>query len=66
MLNLEDTRAEQSFTFEPIGNADRADMKVLKALPKWTIRFEIVEVYMGDKYDDTAITEIYFDGIDIH
>lgn len=66
MLNLEDTRAEQSFTFEPVGNADRADMEALKALPKWTIRFEIVEVYMGDKYDDTAITEIYFDGIDVH
>lgn len=66
MLNLEDTRAEQSFTFEPIGNGDRADMKALKSLPKWTIRFEIVEVYMGDKYDDTAITEIYFDGIDVH
>jgi hypothetical protein len=25
-----------------------------------------LEVYKGDKYDDTAITEIYFDGIDVH
>ena len=39
------------------------------------MKFEIVDVYKGDKYDDTAITEIYddtaiteiyFDGIDVH
>jgi hypothetical protein len=27
------------------------------------LKFEIIEVYKGDKYDDTAITQIYFDGI---
>ena len=27
------------------------------------IRFEIRSVYKGDKYKDTAITEIYFDGL---
>ncbi|WP_324028190.1 hypothetical protein QSV08_09745 [Maribacter sp. BPC-D8] len=31
-----------------------------------TIRFEIMSVYKGDKYDDTAITEIYFDGLDVY
>ncbi|CAM4419873.1 NADase-type glycan-binding domain-containing protein [Zobellia nedashkovskayae] len=31
-----------------------------------TIRFEIMSVYKGDKYDDTAITEIYFDGLDMY
>ena len=31
-----------------------------------TIRFEILSVYPGDKYDDTAITEIYFDGLDVY
>jgi len=66
ILNLEDSRAEQTFTIEPLGTADRKDWKAMEALPKWTIRFEIVEVYMGDKYDDTAISEIYFDGIDVH
>ncbi len=30
------------------------------------IRFEILSVYKGDKYTDTAITEIYFDGLDMH
>lgn len=31
-----------------------------------TIRFEIMRIYKGDKYDDTAITEIYFDGLDVY
>ena len=30
------------------------------------IRFEILSVYKGDKYKDTAITEIYFDGLDVY
>lgn len=63
LLNLEDTRNEQSFTVEPIGNSDREN---LKDKPWWTLKFEITEVYKGEKYEDTAITEIYFDGIDVH
>jgi len=35
-------------------------------IPPLKIKFEILEVYEGDKYKDTAITEIYFDGIDVH
>ncbi|MDF4202571.1 hypothetical protein PXD56_06385 [Maribacter sp. SA7] len=31
-----------------------------------TIRFEILSVYPGDNYDDTVITEIYFDGLDVY
>jgi hypothetical protein len=30
------------------------------------IEFEILEVYEGRKYKDTAITQIFFDGIDVH
>lgn len=30
------------------------------------MKFKILDVYKGDKYDGTAITEIYFDGIDVH
>lgn len=63
LLNLEDNRNEQLFTVEPIGNSDREN---LKNKPWWTMKFEIVEVYKGEKYEDTAITEIYFDGIDVH
>lgn len=66
ILNLADTREEQSFTFEPIGNSDRKNMEKLTSESWWTMRFEIMEVYEGDKYADTAITEIYFDGIDVH
>ena len=25
-----------------------------------------MDVYKGEKYEETAITEIYFDGIDVH
>ncbi len=63
LLNLEDNRNQQSFTVEPIGISDRDDFK---DKPWWTLRFEIIEVYKGEKYEDTAITEIYFDGIDVH
>jgi hypothetical protein len=66
ILNLYDTRKEQHFKFEPLGYSDREDWDKLKSKSWWTIKFEILEVYGGDKYDDTAITEIYFDGIDVH
>jgi len=55
ILNLEDSRSEQIFEFEPM--SDTVD---------WTMKFEILEVYKGEKYDDTALSEIYFDGIDVH
>jgi hypothetical protein len=66
ILNLQDTKNEQIFGFSPIGNGDRDDFKKLKVGPWWTMKFEIMDVYKGDKYDDTVITEIYFDGIDVH
>jgi hypothetical protein len=31
-----------------------------------TIRFKILDVYQGDKYADTAITELLFEGIGVH
>ncbi len=66
ILNLKDTKQEQIFTFDPIGNGDRKDFKKLKSKAWWTLKFEIMDVYQGDRFDDTAITEIYFDGIDVH
>lgn len=66
VLLLEDTRREQAFTFEPLGHGDRDNWKELEKMPWWTIKFEIAEVYEGEKYDHTAIAEIYFDGIDVH
>jgi len=52
ILNLEDIRREQIFTFEPI---ERAHYN------PWTIKFEIMDVYKGAQHDDTAITSIGFD-----
>ena len=30
------------------------------------MKFEILDVYKGLKYDDVVISEIYFDGLDVH
>lgn len=55
VLNLKDEISEQIFDVDTIGEKN-----------EWQLKFEIAEVYKGDKYDDTVITEIYFDGIDVH
>nr|WP_254155882.1 hypothetical protein [Chryseosolibacter indicus] len=66
ILNLEDKRSKQVFNFKPIGNGNRQNQEALKLQPCWSLKFEILDVYKGLKYDDVAITEIYFDGIDVH
>ncbi|MGK7392800.1 MAG: NADase-type glycan-binding domain-containing protein, partial [Candidatus Cyclobacteriaceae bacterium M2_1C_046] len=66
ILNLEDKIAEQSFDIPLIGNANRTNLELLKSQPNWTIKFEIIDIYKGNKYDDVVISEIYFDGIDVH
>ena len=66
-LHLADTLAAQRFTLPaPIGYGDRSDFKTLAAKPPWTLRFEIAAVYPGTTHDDTAVSEIWFDGIDVH
>jgi hypothetical protein len=58
ILNLEDSKTDQVFEVGMLGhNKNGTDL---------ILRFEILEVYKGDKYNDTAITEIYFDGVDVH
>lgn len=59
VLNLQDTKADQIFELDaPIGRyKDGKDM---------IVKFEILSTYNGDKYKDTALTEIFFDGIDVH
>ena len=59
ILDLQDSRSLQSFDVGKLGPHD-------ENAPNWTLRFEILEVYDGDKYDDTVISELFFDGIDIH
>lgn len=57
-LHLQDTTALQIFSTGLLGH--RPDGKDL------ILKFEILEVYPGEKYKDTAITELYFDGVDVH
>lgn len=67
IINLKDIYSLQSIELKtPIGYSDRKNFDRLKKLPKWKIKFEILEVYKGDKYTDTVISEIFFDGIDVH
>lgn len=66
ILNLQDNRNEQIFHFDPIGYSDRENWDALASQPPWTLKFEIMEVYKGDRFDDCAISEIWFDGIDVH
>ncbi len=58
ILNLKDSRTDQIFDVDTLGHNKNGSDLLLK--------FEIVEVYKGGEANDTAITEIYFDGIDVH
>ena len=58
ILNLKDSRTDQYLEVGTLGHNKNGTDLILK--------FEILEVYKGSKYNDTAITEIYFDGIDVH
>ena len=60
-LELEDSRSLQWFDIGLLGNEPQA-----KVRPDWTLKFEILEVYPGKKYEEVAISELYFDGIDVH
>lgn len=58
ILNLTDTKTDQMFQIGTFGhNPDGSDLR---------LKFEILSVYPGSKYNDSAVTEIYFDGIDVH
>lgn len=65
ILHLEDSRSLQVFSVTPIGNA-MDTWEQVKDDPNWTLKFEIVAVYPGKKYQDTVISEISFDGPDSH
>lgn len=66
ILNLQDRVSSQTFTVAPIGNGFINDKSVLDTLSPCKLKFEIMEVYKGLKYDDVVISEIYFDGLDVH
>ena len=58
ILNLEDTSSQQIFKILPIRYEDLKQINTYNG--ELVIRFEIMEVYPGTKYKDTAITEILF------
>lgn len=67
VIDLKDIYAKQIVKLEkPLGNSDRQDFDKLENKANWDIKFEILSVYKGKKYKDTAISEIYFDGLDVH
>ncbi len=66
ILNLKDTIAEQRFSVDPIGEKVPENRIEPAEIPDRTLKFEILDVYKGSKYDDVVITEIYFDGLDVH
>lgn len=58
LLQLSDAKTDETFEIGTLGhNPDGSDL---------VLKFEIILVYKGKKYNDTAVTEIYFDGIDVH
>lgn len=58
ILNLQDSCTDQKFKIGLLGhNMDGS---------KLVLRFEILEVFSNNKSTKTAITEIYFNGIDVH
>ncbi|MBR4389399.1 MAG: hypothetical protein IKT00_09510 [Prevotella sp.] len=59
ILDLQNSRTLQSFDVGVLGFHD-------PAAKNWTLKFEILSVYPGTKYEDTVISELYFDGIDVH
>ena len=64
VLNLEDSRSLQIFDVGVLGFYESF---IETGEPEtWTLSFEILEVYPGEKYQDTAISDLYFDGIDVH
>ncbi|MEN9829107.1 MAG: hypothetical protein RJA11_1723 [Bacteroidota bacterium] len=68
ILHLKDIKNEQGFEFRPIAHKEklRRPNADLENYPWWSITFEILEVYPGEKFQDTAISEIYFTGLDVH
>lgn len=57
-LALDDTTASQTFSIEPVrSNVKNQDL---------VLTFEIAAVYPGDRYTEVAVSEINFNGLDVH
>lgn len=58
ILELKDVNNTQSFKINPIQSTDSTKDLILT--------LEILEVYKGTKYNDVVVSEINFDGLDVH
>nr|WP_321411240.1 hypothetical protein [uncultured Carboxylicivirga sp.] len=58
ILEFQDINSPQSFSIDPINSTIKNQDLILK--------IEIVEVYKGTKYSDVVVSEINFDGLDVH
>lgn len=58
-LELADGMEDQTFTLPRLFGKRDDDQPM-------QLTFTILEVYPGDQYDDTVISEIWFDGVDVH
>jgi hypothetical protein len=56
LLNLKDVKSQQIFNIDTLQGIDTS----------LVLRFEITQVYKGDKYEDVAISDIEFDGTGVH
>jgi hypothetical protein len=56
ILNLKDTKAQQIFDIGKLKNKNA----------ELVFKFEILEVYKGTKWEDTVLSELEFDGTDVH
>lgn len=57
-LQLQDVTHSQSFDIDPIQSQD--------SLRDLILTLEIQEIYPGTKYQDVAVGELNFDGLDVH
>ena len=58
ILNLIDSTNAQSFKINPVQSTD--------SIKDMILTLEILEIYNGTKYSDVAISEVNFDGLDVH
>ncbi len=66
VLHLKDSKQEQIFDVDTIGCANRTDKAAMAEQPPTVLRFELGEHYPGRVHAATALTEIYFNGVDVH
>jgi len=65
VFHLQDSRTLQVFNVDTLFNI-KNEKDSTKIPKEWVVKFIISEIYPGSKYEDLAISEISFDGVDVH